>query len=259
MQIFKQLLKKGLLLMALVNGPFLSAKISFNKDIRPILSNKCFFCHGPSEKSRKAELRLDIEEEAFKEKDGFAAFVRNNLEDSEAWHRITSEDPDEVMPPPEFKKELTKTEINTIKAWIEQGAEWEGHWAFMPVKETKEPKTDLSRWVRNPIDSFVMETLSKKGLHPSPETDRRTLIRRVYFDLTGLPPTPEEINDFLLDHSPNAYEKVVNRLLASDAYAERMTLVWMDAARYGDTSVFHDDGPRDMWPLAGLGTQCVQK
>jgi hypothetical protein len=115
MQIFKQLLKKGLLLMALVNGPFLSAKISFNKDIRPILSNKCFFCHGPSEKSRKAELRLDIEEEAFKEKDGFAAFVRNNLEDSEAWHRITSEDPDEVMPPPEFKKELTKTEINTIK------------------------------------------------------------------------------------------------------------------------------------------------
>jgi hypothetical protein len=248
MQIFKQLLKKGLLLMALVNGPFLSAKISFNKDIRPILSNKCFFCHGPSEKSRKAELRLDIEEEAFKEKDGFAAFVRNNLEDSEAWHRITSEDPDEVMPPPEFKKELTKTEINTIKAWIEQGAEWEGHWAFMPVKETKEPKTDLSRWVRNPIDSFVMETLSKKGLHPSPETDRRTLIRRVYFDLTGLPPTPEEINDFLLDHSPNAYDKVVNRLLASDAYAERMTLVWMDAARYGDTSVFHDDGPRDMWP-----------
>ena len=248
MQIFKQLLKKGLLLVALVNGPFLSAKISFNKDIRPILSNKCFFCHGPSEKSRKAELRLDIEEEAFKEKDRFAAFVRNNLEDSEAWHRITSEDPDEVMPPPEFKKELTKTEINTIKAWIEQGAEWEGHWAFMPVKETKEPKTDLSRWVRNPIDSFVMETLSKKGLHPSPETDRRTLIRRVYFDLTGLPPTPEEINDFLLDHSPNAYEKVVNRLLASNAYAERMTLVWMDAARYGDTSVFHDDGPRDMWP-----------
>jgi hypothetical protein len=248
MQIFKQLLKKGLLLMALVNGPFLSAKISFNKDIRPILSNKCFFCHGPSEKSRKAELRLDIEEEAFKEKDGFAAFVRNNLEDSEAWHRITSEDSDEVMPPPEFKKELTKTEINTIKAWIEQGAEWEGHWAFMPVKETKEPKTDLSRWVRNPIDSFVMETLSSKGLHPSPETDRRTLIRRVYFDLTGLPPTPEEINDFLLDHSPNAYEKVVNRLLASNAYAERMTLVWMDAARYGDTSVFHDDGPRDMWP-----------
>jgi hypothetical protein len=236
MQIFKQILKKSLLLMALVNGTFLSAKISFNKDIRPILSNKCFFCHGPSEKSRKAELRLDIEEEAFNEKDGFAAFVRNSLVDSEAWHRITSEDPDEVMPPPEFKKELTKTEINTIKAWIEQGAEWEGHWAFMPVKEIKEPKTDLTRWIRNPIDSFIMETLSNKGLHPSPETDRRTLIRRVYFDLTGLPPTPEEINDFLLDHSPNAYEKVVNRLLASDAYAERMTLVWMDAARYGDTS-----------------------
>ncbi|WP_407679022.1 DUF1553 domain-containing protein [Candidatus Seribacter sulfatis] len=225
-----------------------SAEISFNRDIRPILSSKCFFCHGPSEKSRKAKLRLDIEEEAFREKDEIAAFVRNSLEDSEAWHRITSDDPDEVMPPPEFKKELTKVEINTIKAWIEQGAKWEGHWAFIPVNKQQEPKTEMPQWIRNPIDSFVLKTLKQKDLHPSPEADRRTLLRRIYFDMTGLPPTPEEINDFLLDHSPQAYEKVVDRLLASDAYAERMTLVWMDAARYGDTSVFHDDGPRDMWP-----------
>ena len=189
-----------------------------------------------------------MENEAFKERNGFAAFVRKSLDKSEAWLRIKSEDPDEVMPPPEFKKELTNSEINTIKAWIEQGAEWEGHWAFLPVQETREPKTGLPRWVRNPIDSFILETLSKNGLLPSPETDKRTLIRRVYFDLTGLPPTPEETNDFLLDHTPSAYEKIVDRLLASDAYAERMTLVWMDAARYGDTSVFHDDGPRDMWP-----------
>ena len=119
-----------------------SAEISFNRDIRPILSSKCFFCHGPSEKSRKAKLRLDIEEEAFREKDEIAAFVRNSLEDSEAWHRITSDDPDEVMPPPEFKKELTKVEINTIKAWIEQGAKWEGHWAFIPVNKQQEPKTE---------------------------------------------------------------------------------------------------------------------
>ena len=225
-----------------------STEISFNRDVRPILSNKCFFCHGPSEKSRKAELRLDIEEEAFRDKDGYAAFVRKSVEDSEAWHRITSDDPDEVMPPPEFKKELTKAEINTIKAWIEQGAKWEGHWAFIPVKEPKEPLTEMPQWIRNPIDSFVLHTVKNKNLHPSPEADRRTLIRRVYFDLTGLPPTPEEIKEFLNDHSPNAYERVVDRLLASDAYAERMTLVWMDAARYGDTSVFHDDGPRDMWP-----------
>lgn len=223
-------------------------KISFNRDIRPILSSKCFFCHGPSEKSRKADLRLDLEEEALGERDGIAAFVRKSVEDSEAWHRVISEDPDEIMPPPEFKKELTKTEIKTIKAWIEEGAEWEGHWAFMPVKQTQEPKTKLPNWVRNPIDSFVLKTHKDKGLSPSPEADRRTLLRRIYFDLTGLPPTPDQINEFLLDHTPNAFEKVVDRLLASDGYAERMTLVWMDASRYGDTSVFHDDGPRDMWP-----------
>ena len=225
-----------------------SNEVSFNRDIRPILSSKCFFCHGPSEKSRKANLRLDLEEEALNKRDGIAAFVANSLDESEAWHRVISDDPEEVMPPPEFKKELTKSEIKTIKAWIEQGAKWEGHWAFIPVKKTPEPVTDIPNWVRNPIDSFVLQTHKDKGLSPSPEADRRTLIRRVYFDLTGLPPTPGEINDFLLDHSVNAYEKVVDRLMNSNAYAERMTLVWMDASRYGDTSVFHDDGPRDMWP-----------
>jgi hypothetical protein len=225
-----------------------SNEVSFNRDIRPILSSKCFFCHGPSEKSRKANLRLDLEEEALNKRDGIAAFVANSLDESEAWHRVISDDPEEVMPPPEFKKELTKSEIKTIKAWIEQGAKWEGHWAFIPVKKTPEPVTDIPNWVRNPIDSFVLQTHKDKGLSPSPEADRRTLIRRVYFDLTGLPPTPREINDFLLDHSANAYEKVVDRLMNSNAYAERMTLVWMDASRYGDTSVFHDDGPRDMWP-----------
>ena len=237
-----------LLLVVLAFAAKSSAEISFNRDIRPILSNKCFFCHGPSEKSRKAKLRLDVEEEAFMEKDGFAAFVRKSLEDSEAWHRITSDDPDEVMPPPKFKKELTNDEVNKIKQWIEEGAKWEGHWAFIPIKKTNEPKTQLPQWIRNPIDSFILDTLNQKSLHPSPEADRRTLIRRLYLDLTGLPPTPGEINNFLLDHSQTAYEKVVDRLLASQAYAERMALVWMDAARYGDTSVFHDDGPRDMWP-----------
>ena len=174
----------------------LSAEISFNRDIRPILSNKCFFCHGPSEKSRKAKLRLDIEEEAFKTKDGIAAFVQKSLHDSEAWHRITSDDPDEVMPPPKFKKELTKNEISKIKQWIEDGAKWEGHWAFIPVKQTAEPETHLPQWIRNPIDSFIIETLKQKGLNPSPEADRRTLIRRLYLDLTGLPPTPVEIKNF---------------------------------------------------------------
>ena len=137
-----------LLLVVLAFAAKSSAEISFNRDIRPILSNKCFFCHGPSEKARKAKLRLDVEEEAFMEKDGFAAFVRKSLEDSEAWHRITSDDPDEVMPPPKFKKELTNDEVNKIKQWIEEGAKWEGHWAFIPIKKTNEPKTQLPQWIR---------------------------------------------------------------------------------------------------------------
>ena len=171
------------------------------RDVRPILSSKCFFCHGPSEKSRKADLRLDLEEHSFRELDGLAAFVRNNLEDSEAWHRITSEDPDEVMPPPEFKKELTGKEIETLRQWILQGAKWEGHWAFTPVTKPTPPKNDLAHWARNPIDEFVLANLEERGLRPSPESDRRTLIRRLYFDLTGLP-TPEQINQFLLDTPP---------------------------------------------------------
>ena len=152
-----------LLLVVLAFAAKSSAEISFNRDIRPILSNKCFFCHGPSEKSRKAKLRLDVEEEAFMEKDGFAAFVRKSLEDSEAWHRITSDDPDEVMPPPKFKKELTNDEVNKIKQWIEEGAKWEGHWAFIPIKKTNEPKTQLPQWIRNPIDSFILDTLNQKS------------------------------------------------------------------------------------------------
>ena len=163
------------------------------------------------------------------------------------------------MPPPKFKKELTKAEINTIKTWIEQGAEWEGHWAFIPVKKSDEPKTEMPNWVRNPIDSFVLKTLKNNDMKPSPRADRRTLIRRVYFDLTGLPPTPKQINDFILDNSVNAFEKVVDQLMSSNAYAERMTLVWMDASRYGDTSVFHDDGPRDMWPWRDWVLKCIQK
>lgn len=225
-----------------------SESISFNRDVRPILSNKCFFCHGPSEKSRKANLRLDKKDHAFEERNGVAAFVVKNLNKSEAWHRITSQDEDDVMPPPEFKKELTAEEIETLRQWIEQGAKWEDHWAFNPVIRPSPPKNTLPHWVRNPIDQFVLKTLEELNLSPSPEADKRTLVRRLYFDLTGLPPRPGEIDSFVLDHSPHAYEKVVDHLLRSDAYAERMTLVWMDAARYGDTSVFHDDGPRDMWP-----------
>jgi hypothetical protein len=225
-----------------------SDDISFNRDIRPILSGKCFHCHGPSEKFREADLRLDLPEEAFFEKDGFAAIVPGNIEDSEVWHRIVSDDPDEIMPPPESKKELTKHEKETLTKWIQQGAKWEGHWSYLPVKKEPLPSHSNKQWAKNPIDHFIHAKLDEIGLKPSPEADRRTLIRRLYLDLTGLPPRPSDVHAFLADKSPNAYEQVVDRLLASDEYAERMTLVWMDAARYGDTSVFHDDGPRSMWP-----------
>ena len=172
--------------------------------MRPILSNKCFFCHGPSEKSRKANLRLDKKDHAFEERNGVAAFAVKNLNKSEAWHRITSQDKDDVMPPPEFKKELTAEEIETLRQWIEQGAKWEDHWAFNPVTRPSPPKNTLPHWVRNPIDQFVLKTLEELNLSPSPEADKRTLVRRLYFDLTGLPPRPGEIDSFVLDQSPHA-------------------------------------------------------
>ena len=190
-----------------------------------------FFVTGPAEKSRKAKLRLDLEKEAFKQTEGIAAFVKNSLRDSEAWHRINSKDPEEVMPPPEFKKELSKREIETLRLWINQGASWEDHWAYNPIQKPSLPQPSIPEWIRNPIDQFVLSTLEKKNLRPSPEATKRTLVRRLSFDLTGLPPTQEEVSSYLLDHSANAYEKVVDRLMRSEAYAERMTLVWMDASR----------------------------
>ena len=222
--------------------------VSFNRDIRPILSSKCFHCHGPSDKFRKAKLRLDLEESALSERGGIRAIVPGSLDESELWHRILSDDPEEMMPPPESKKPMSKEEISLFKTWIAEGAKWEDHWSFSAIKEPALPEVSNPDWIRNPIDRFVLRNLDKRGLKPSPEADRRTLARRLFLDLTGLPPSPAEVKGFLDDKSPDALERLVDRLLSSDGYAERMTLVWMDAARYGDTSVFHDDGPRTMWP-----------
>ena len=222
--------------------------IKFNRDVRPILSSKCFHCHGPSEKSRKANLRLDLKESAFSDRKGVRAVVGGKPKSSELWHRIMENDPEEIMPPPEAKKALSKDEKDILTKWIEQGAQWEGHWSFLPINKPATPKVKNANWPSNPIDHFVLSRLESLGMQPSSEAERRTLIRRLTFDLTGLPPTLEEVKAFLADKSERSYEKVVDRLLAGDAYAERMALIWMDAARYGDTSVFHDDGPRTMWP-----------
>jgi len=227
-----------------------AAEVDFARDVRPILSDKCFFCHGPDENHREAGLRLDLESQAFSEHDGIVPFVAGDLDASEAWRRISADDPDEVMPPPKANKSLTAAEKETIRKWIESGAEWMAHWSFRPPEAAPAPgvKPEWKSHVRNDIDRYVLAELEGSGLEPSPEASRRTLIRRVTFDLTGLPPTPEEVDAFLQDDEPGAFARVVDRLLASEHYGERMALMWLDAARYGDTSVMHADGPRTMWP-----------
>jgi hypothetical protein len=218
--------------------------VRFNRDVRPILSGKCLKCHGPDAGNREADLRFDKE-------DGIRHAFDGGLASSEGWTRIMSDDPDIVMPPRDSHVELTADEIATIRAWVDSGAPWEGHWSFIPPVTPELPdnsQSELRDWARNAIDAFVLNRLQAAGLQPNAEADRELLIRRVTLDLTGLPPTIEEIDAFVSDTSDAAYEKVVDRLLASPHFGERMAVSWMDAARYGDTSVFHADGQRDMWP-----------
>jgi len=224
--------------------------IDFNFHIKPILSDRCYTCHGPDEKTRKADLRLDVEEVAFKKlESGNRAFVSGNPGKSEGLKRILSNDPERQMPPSDSHLSLNAQEKAMIVKWIEQGAEWKDHWAFITPIETKVPELIDPKWkANNPIDNFVQRTLSQKGLGPSPEADKERLLRRVTMDLTGLPPSIEEIDTFLKDKSVNAYEKVVDKLLTTDANAERLALDWMDLSRYADSHGKHADGYRMMWP-----------
>lgn len=214
----------------------LPEKVSYNFHIRPILSDRCFSCHGFDESARKADLRLDIESEARK--------VLN----SEVKHRIVSDDPELMMPPPESNLELNEYEKALIFRWIDQGAGYQKHWAFLPVKRPPVPKLKDENDSHNAIDAFVQQKQEVHGLGFSPEADRGRLLRRVSFDLTGLPPTPSETAEFLADTTSDAYEKLVDRLLDSDAHAERMTVDWLDAARYADSHGLHSDGWRSMYP-----------
>lgn len=222
--------------------------IDFNREIRPILSDNCFACHGPDDKERKAKLRFDIKEDAFKPaKSGDYAIVPGNPAKSHLIERVTSKDPDDVMPPPKTGKKLTPQQIDLLKRWIAQGAPWQEHWAFVKPERPPLPKVKNAKAIRNDIDRFVNARLEKEGLKPSPEAPKRTLIRRAAFDLTGLPPTPEEVDAFLADKDPQAYEKVVDRLLNSSRYGEHMARYWLDAARYADTHGYHIDSERRMW------------
>ena len=227
-----------------------TAKLQFNRDIRPILSDKCFACHGIDAKKREAKLRLDTVEGALKpNEDGDIAVTPGDLAKSEVWQRIISDDKDDMMPPPKSHKTLTAAQKDTIKRWIEQGAPYQKHWAFeAPVKPVVPELRSSSSDLRNPIDAFIGQRLDKEGLKLSPEADRETLIRRVTFDLTGLPPTPAEIDAFVADRAPDAYDKVVTRLLANRHYGEHMARYWLDQARYGDTHGLHLDNERSMWP-----------
>jgi mono/diheme cytochrome c family protein len=224
-----------------------AADVQFNRDIRPILSDNCFQCHGPDHAQRKAELRLDIESSAKRDMEGVRPIVPGRLDQSRMYQRITSVAADERMPPPASGKKLSPAQIERIARWIEAGAKWEKHWAFIPPGRPVPPTVRASDWVRNPIDAFILSRLEIAGLAPSPEADKTTLIRRATLDLTGLPPTPAEVDAFLADGAPDAYERVVDRLLSSPRYGERMATRWLDAARYADTSGYQTDGVRSMW------------
>lgn len=225
-----------------------ASKIDYNRQIRSLLSDNCFACHGPDDKERKGKLRLDDPVEALKPaKSGDHAIVPGDPSKSTLLERITSKDPDEVMPPPKTGKKLTPQQIALLRQWIQEGAKFDGHWAFSTPKRPASPAVKETKWVRNDIDRFVLARLEKEGIKHAGEADKTTLIRRVTLDLTGVPPTPAEVDAFVADKGTNAFEKVVDRLLASPRYGEHMAKYWLDAARYADSHGYHIDSERSMW------------
>jgi hypothetical protein len=234
------------LLLAAADGA--AAPLSYNRDIRPILFDNCFSCHGPDSASRKADLRLDKFEDATKpNEDGVAAIVPGDLEKSSFIARILTKDEDDVMPPPESHKSLKSEQIETLKQWIKDGAKYEAHWSFIAPSRPAVPAVTQEGWNRNPIDAFVLTEMQKHGLAPNAEADRRTLARRAALDLTGLPPEPVLVEEFVNDKAPDAYEKLLDKLMALPAYGEHRARYWLDAARYADTHGIHFDNYREMW------------
>ena len=223
-----------------------AADLSFSRDVRPILADNCFKCHGHDEQQRKGKFRLDEAESAMKPgKSGHIPIVPGKTDESELVKRITASNPDDRMPPTDSNKRLTVQQIGTLKQWVSQGAKYEAHWAFVPPVRSDVPEVRGKDWIRTPIDTFVLARLEKEGIHPSPEADKITLLRRLYLDLIGLPPTPREVDEFVNDTSPDAYEKQVEKLLNSPHYGERWGRHWLDAARYADSDGFEKDKSRD--------------
>lgn len=226
-------------------------QVSYNFDIRPILSDKCLACHGPDANKREAGLRLDVEENAFaalKENPKAHAIVPGKPELSQVFLRITTSDSSLLMPPPASHLKLTEREITLIEKWIQQGAKYQKHWAFVAPVKPALPKISLKDWPRNDIDYFILEKIEQKGFKPSEEADKERLLKRLSLDLTGLPPTLEMMDSFLADKSVDAYEKMVDQLMALPSYGEKMSLHWLDLARYADSHGYQDDGYRTQWP-----------
>jgi mono/diheme cytochrome c family protein len=223
-----------------------AAKVDFNREVQPIFAEHCYKCHGPDAKARKGNLRLDVRDGALRKND--PVLMPGAADKSELVQRICSEGPDRVMPPAKTKRRLSPQQIDVIRRWVNEGAVWGRHWAFEPPQRHPLPDVRDRSWPRNGIDHFILARLEREGLRPSPEAPREVLLRRVSLDLTGLPPTPEEVDLFLKDDSPATYERAVDRLLASPRYGEHMAWDWLDAARYADTNGFQADPLRTMWP-----------
>ncbi len=223
--------------------------VNFARDVRSILSDHCFACHGPDDKARKGGLRLDTKDGVFAaNKEGDRAVVPGKPDESDLVFRVESDDPELQMPPKKFGKPLTADQIAVLRRWVEQGASWSTHWSFEAPKRPELPAVKDTRWPVNEIDRFLLARIEAEGLTPESEAGKTALIRRVTLDLTGLPPTLREVDAFLKDRSESAYETVVDRLLESPRYGEHMARYWLDAARYGDTHGLHLDNYREMWP-----------
>jgi hypothetical protein len=229
-------------------GAHADDKIDFNRDVRPILSDKCFACHGPDNGSREADLRLDDRDSAVMDRGGYQVVAPGQPGKSELINRVRSDEDYERMPPDDFGKTLSDGDIKTLVRWIEQGAPWQGHWSWVPPIRPEVPKVANQTWVLNPVDAFILSGLESRSLKPSPVAGRRWLARRLSFDLTGLPPTLEQVNAFIHDGSPHAYERIVDRLLDSPHYGERMAMYWLDLVRYADTLGYHGDQERSVSP-----------
>jgi hypothetical protein len=238
-----------LLAASFARGAELEATVEYNRDVRPILSDKCFHCHGFDPAHREAGLRLDVREEAVRERDGISAIVPGKPDESDAIARIFSTDRDDVMPPPKSHLHLTEAEKKILRRWVEQGAEYQPHWAFVPPAQAVPlPEVKAGDWSRGEIDRFILARMEAEGLAPAPEASRERWLRRATFDLTGLPPTQAEVAAFLADQTPGAYERVADRLLASPRFGERMAVPWLDVARYADSFGYQADVDTNAWP-----------